>query len=160
VLLPTRAHAAGNDQAEAWKSIQLVRHDGTSFSLNAVPGRVVVAALWGSFCSTCRAEVPALLRLQQEVGEDRLGVVLLSHPLFWNEDYPAAERMGLATKAATAAPDTDYDVLATAFGMRGTSLEVPQSLVYARSGSNLSPVYRKTGGVNWQGGEVARFLRS
>jgi thiol-disulfide isomerase/thioredoxin len=119
----------------------------------------VVAALWGSFCSTCRQEVPALLRLQQEMGEDRLGVVLLSHPLFWGEDYPAAERMGLAAKAATAAPDTDYDLLATAFGMSGTSLEVPQSLVYARSGSELSPVYRKTGGVNWQGGEVARILR-
>jgi hypothetical protein len=67
--------------------------------------------------------------------------------------------MGLANMAATPAPDTDWDTLATAFGMKGTSLEVPQSLVYARSGAELSPIYRKTGGVNWEGGDIAARIR-
>jgi thiol-disulfide isomerase/thioredoxin len=157
LLLPKAARAETNAQAEAWKSIRLVRHDGSQFALRDVPGQVVVTALWGAFCSVCRAEIPALLRAQDDIGAKRLGLVLISHPLFWEEDLKAAARLGLTEHAATAAPDTDWDRLSTAWAMQGTSVEVPQALVYRRgSGADLSLVYRKTGGMN---GELMARIR-
>ncbi len=161
LMLPSPAKADSTAQADALRSIDLVRHDGSKFKLESVQGKVVVAAIWGAFCSVCRAEVPQLMQLQQRMGEQELGVVLLSHPLFWQEDYAAAQRLGLAEHAATASMDEDFDKLAIAFGLQGTSLEVPQSLLYARAQpqGTLSPVAHKMGNVNWQSGEMLNRLR-
>jgi thiol-disulfide isomerase/thioredoxin len=156
-LLPATRRPADTAQSEVWtNNIELVRHDGVPFKLATVPGRVVIVSLWGAFCSTCRAELPALMRLQNLYGPASVGIVLAGFPQFWNEDYPAAMRYGYGANVATVAPDTSNETLETAFALDGTALEVPQALVYARSddSSGLALLYIKKGPVRWSDGPV------
>jgi cytochrome c biogenesis protein CcmG/thiol:disulfide interchange protein DsbE len=53
--------------------------NGYPWSLQALRGRVVVENFWASWCSPCRAETPALVRLQnryRERGLDVAGIVV------------------------------------------------------------------------------------
>lgn len=49
--------------------------DGDSASLRDLSGRVVVLNLWGTWCPPCRAEIPHLVDLQEEI-EPRGGTVV------------------------------------------------------------------------------------
>ena len=40
--------------------------DGGTFDLESLRGNIVLLAFWASWCSPCRAELPALTRLQKE----------------------------------------------------------------------------------------------
>ncbi len=47
-------------------------------SIEAFKGKVVLLNLWATWCSPCREEMPALDRLQNEMGSDRFEVVAVS----------------------------------------------------------------------------------
>ncbi len=51
---------------------------GAQLSLKDWEGRVVLLNLWATWCAPCRKEMPALDRLQSELGSDRFEVVALS----------------------------------------------------------------------------------
>ena len=51
-------------------AIALQSLEGTSFSLEEMRGQVVVLAFWASWCGPCRAELPALQQLQQQLSDD------------------------------------------------------------------------------------------
>ena len=52
--------------------------EGKDRTLAEWRGRVVLLNLWATWCLPCRKEMPALDRLQQELGSDRFEVVALS----------------------------------------------------------------------------------
>ena len=51
---------------------------GAPRSLADFKGRVVLLNLWATWCAPCRKEMPALDRLQKELGGDRFEVVAMS----------------------------------------------------------------------------------
>lgn len=49
--------------------------DGGSFDLSAHRGEVVLLNFWATWCAPCRYEIPDLIELQEEYGDDGLQVV-------------------------------------------------------------------------------------
>jgi hypothetical protein len=139
----------------------LVRHDQTRFRLPSLPNPLVVTALWGSFCTICRREIPDLARLPGQFAAGGIGLVFLSHPDFWTADYAAASQMGFADHAVTVPADTDPDLLNAAFNMQGETLAVPQSLIFARSvsGGGLALSFSQLGSMDWQDPALLDRLR-
>ncbi|MCE4223027.1 TlpA family protein disulfide reductase [Methylobacterium sp. C25] len=52
--------------------------DGTDTDLTALKGRALLVNLWATWCAPCKAEMPALDRLQAEFGGDRFRVVTIN----------------------------------------------------------------------------------
>lgn len=52
--------------------------DGKSWTVGDLPGRVLVVCFWAAWCPQCRAELPALERLQSAVSAEQLRVVLVN----------------------------------------------------------------------------------
>jgi thiol-disulfide isomerase/thioredoxin len=151
------AHASGLGRADLWKTMKLVRHDGTKFTLADRPSRVVVAAIWVSFCQPCLAELPQLRRLPQLLGADNVDVVLISHPDEWASDYPVAVRNGLGAQAATIDRSVSRQTVAAAFSLQDGALDLPQSFAFARP--DMRTVHSALGPVNWANADMVGRLR-
>jgi len=52
--------------------------DGASIALDDFRGRTVLLNLWATWCAPCKAEMPALDRLQAALGGDRFEVVAIN----------------------------------------------------------------------------------
>lgn len=53
-------------------------HDGRELKIADFAGKVVLMNLWATWCAPCRAEMPALDRLQQELGGTDFEVVAIN----------------------------------------------------------------------------------
>ncbi len=155
--VPT-ARAAGLGRAELWKTMKLVRSNGRTFTLNELPGSVVVAYIWGSYCPACVDQLPLLRRLPQAVGNRSLEVVLIGPSDEWASDYAMASRYGMGGQVATIDRLEPSARVAAAFGMEedGT-LDVPQSFVFARP--DLRLVHSELGTTSWSNPGMVALLR-
>jgi thiol-disulfide isomerase/thioredoxin len=63
---------------EALPDITFNDGTGKELKLSDFKGRTVLLNLWATWCAPCREEMPALNRLQQELGSDAFEVVALS----------------------------------------------------------------------------------
>lgn len=52
--------------------------DGKDLALRDFKGKTVLLNLWATWCAPCRKEMPALDRLQQEMGSDKFEVVAVN----------------------------------------------------------------------------------
>ena len=58
--------------------VQFVNAEGKPVTLKDWSGKVVLLNLWATWCAPCRAEMPALDRLQAALGSDKFEVVALA----------------------------------------------------------------------------------
>ena len=65
-------------EPEALADIAFVDGTGAAKTLAGFKGRVVLLNVWATWCVPCRKEMPALDRLQKELGSDKFEVVALS----------------------------------------------------------------------------------
>ena len=64
-------------EPEALPVVTFTDADGKARTLADWKGRVVLLNLWATWCAPCRHEMPALDRLQKELGSDKFEVVAL-----------------------------------------------------------------------------------
>ena len=69
--------------------------DGSAFSLAAQRGKVVVLNFWATWCAPCRAEMPALQRLRDRLGKDRIEVIAVNFQENAARIAPFVERLKL-----------------------------------------------------------------
>ncbi|HPG89028.1 MAG TPA: redoxin family protein, partial [Hyphomicrobium sp.] len=77
-----KSDAKGNHMAafvtkktpEALPDITFTDGNGKELKLSDFKGRTVLLNLWATWCAPCREEMPALNRLQQELGSDSFEV--------------------------------------------------------------------------------------
>jgi thiol-disulfide isomerase/thioredoxin len=113
-------------------------------------GKVVLLNLWATWCLPCRKEMPALDRLQRELGSDRFEVVALS-----------VDRTGLAG-ARKFLDETKVEKLALyadgtarmANTLRAAGL--PATLLIDRDGREVG---RLLGPAEWDGEDAKRLIR-
>ena len=65
-------------EPEALGDISFVDGTGAAKTLADFKGRVVLLNVWATWCVPCRKEMPALDRLQKDLGSDKFEVVALS----------------------------------------------------------------------------------
>lgn len=59
-------------------SISFLDPDGKKIALSQFQGKTVLLNLWATWCAPCRAEMPALDRLQASLGSEKFEVVALN----------------------------------------------------------------------------------
>lgn len=65
-------------KAQSFSDLAFLAPDGSQMTLADFRGRTVLLNLWATWCAPCRKEMPALDRLQAELGSEAFEVVTVS----------------------------------------------------------------------------------
>lgn len=125
--------------------------DGNELTLDDFKGRVVLLNLWATWCAPCREEMPALDRLEAELGSDDFLVLALS-----------LDRGGIE-KPRDFLEEIEIGNLALYHdktGRMGTQLGafgLPTTLLIGRDGKSLG---RLVGPAHWDGGTAVKLIQA
>ena len=128
---------------------------GAKLSLADFRGKALLLNLWATWCVPCRAEMPALDRLQQSAGADDFQVVAVNVDTA-RLDRPKAflDAIGVKSLARYADPSADsFEALRLA----GKALGLPTSLLIDKDGCELGIV---AGPVNWDSDDAAKVVEA
>jgi thiol-disulfide isomerase/thioredoxin len=113
-------------------------------------GRIVLLNLWATWCLPCRKEMPALDRLQREMGSDKFEVVAVSVD---RAGLPGARKFLDETKAEKLALYADGTArMATTLRAAG----LPVTLLLNAQGREIG---RLLGPAEWDGEDARRLIR-
>jgi len=129
------------------------RADGSKTSLADFRGRAALLNLWATWCVPCRAEMPALDKLQVEEGGKDFEVVAV------NVDTARLERRGafldgVGVKALARYADPSGDAFET-LREDGRALGLPVSLLIDRAGCEVAGV---AGPLKWDSADAAALI--
>lgn len=123
--------------ASAVATAEIKNLDGTAFTVNDKKGKVVLLNLWATWCGPCRAEMPALVRMQDKHGAQGFEVIGL------NTDDEEVEKIN----AFAVTMKLNYPLAWADTGLQSSLLKIskfpgiPQSFLLDREG-NLRGVFR------------------
>jgi thiol-disulfide isomerase/thioredoxin len=129
--------------------------DGSDTKLSSFRGRTVLLNLWATWCAPCRHEMPALDRLQAELGGPDFEVVAINIDQR-NPDKPLAflKDIGVSRLAHYTDPSArvfqDLRAASRALGM-------PTTILIDREGCELALLH---GPADWASADALRLLRS
>jgi thiol-disulfide isomerase/thioredoxin len=128
--------------------------EGAPTSLAAFKGKTLLVNIWATWCVPCRAEMPALDRLQEQLGSDRFQVVAVNVDTNHLE-RPKALFEELKIKALTLYADPKAEVF---FKLRqgGGLMGLPTTFLVDSLGCELG---RMSGPANWDSPEALALLR-
>ena len=129
------------------------REDGGKLTLADFHGRAVLLNLWATWCVPCRAEMPALDRLQAAKGDQGFEVVAV------NVDTARLERRGafldsVGVKALARYADPSGDAFET-LRRDGKALGLPVTLIIDKDGCEVGAV---EGGIKWDSAEAQALV--
>jgi thiol-disulfide isomerase/thioredoxin len=129
------------------------REDGGKVTLADFRGRTVLLNLWATWCVPCRAEMPALDRLQAAKGDQGFEVVAV------NVDTARLERRAafldsIGVKALARYADPSGDVFET-LRRDGKALGLPVTLIVDKDGCEIGAV---EGAVQWDSAEAEALV--
>ena len=135
---------------KAIPELRFVDGAGRALSLADFRGKVVVLNIWATWCAPCREEMPALDRLQAQLGGERFQVVALSVD---QQGVPIARKffseVGIKTLPLYVDPSAKAAFTLDAAGL-------PATLLVDRAGREIG---RHLGAVKWDSPEVLARLR-
>ena len=129
------------------------REGGGKQTLADFRGRAVLLNLWATWCVPCRAEMPALDRLQAAKGDQGFEVVAVNVDTA-RLDRRAAFLDSIGVKALTRYADPSGDVFET-LRKDGKALGLPVTLVIDKDGCEIGAV---EGGVKWDSAEAEALV--
>jgi thiol-disulfide isomerase/thioredoxin len=124
--------------------------EGRAHTLADFRGKVVLLNIWATWCDPCREEMPALDRLQAQLGGERFQVVAVSV----DEQGQAIARKFYARIGIKALPLYIDPTAKAAFTVDAAGL--PASLLIDRQGREIG---RHLGAVKWDEPAVVERLR-
>jgi thiol-disulfide isomerase/thioredoxin len=129
------------------------RGDGSKTALADFRGRAVLLNVWATWCVPCRAEIPALDKLQTEKGGKDFEVVAV------NVDTARLERRGafldgIGVKALARYADPSGDAFET-LRRDGQALGLPVSLLIDRDGCEVASV---AGPLRWDSADAKALI--
>jgi thiol-disulfide isomerase/thioredoxin len=130
-LNPPVTSAELDRQIHALRSVELVDANGKTFDWNAQPHAVIWINEWANWCVPCRMEFANMKALRDRVGRNKLRIVLLSAPKFWDADKKLAKELGLPFEMATPQHESAVDAKAIDLGI------YPNSSFMRASGEGL-----------------------
>jgi len=126
-ILQGRVRLLAADSAPVATTLVLRDLEGRSFSLRDHAGEVVLLNLWASWCAPCRAEIPGMSRLHEELGPRGLVVLGLNvEELSWDQLARVSAELGVT-----------YPVVRPGGALTGTfapPAQIPHTWLIDRSG--------------------------
>lgn len=156
---PAAKAAKGNHMAafvtkktpEALPDITFNDGTGKELKLSDFKGRTILLNLWATWCAPCREEMPALNRLQQELGSDAFEVVALSLD---RQGLEASKKFLDEVKATSLKPYID------ATAKQGTVLKLvgmPTTILINKDGLEVG---RLAGPAEWDSADAKALIQS
>jgi thiol-disulfide isomerase/thioredoxin len=138
-------------QPEPLPDIRFVNGSGGEVSLASFKGKVVLLNVWATWCAPCREEMPALDKLQAELGSDKFQVVAL-----------AVDKSGIdgAKKFLADIKTERLEAYADPTAKEGTRLKVigmPTTILIDREGREIG---RLIGPAKWDSAEAKRLIEA
>lgn len=129
------------------------REDGGKLTLADFRGRAVLLNLWATWCVPCRAEMPALDRLQAAKGDQSFEVVAVNIETARLERRAAfLDSVGVKALARYADPSGDaFETLRR----DGKALGLPVTLIIDKDGCEVGAV---EGGIKWDSAEAQALV--
>jgi thiol-disulfide isomerase/thioredoxin len=151
--IPPRAEMGKFTDAAAPRALPPLRFidsSGRAMSLENFRGRVILLNLWATWCGPCVKEMPALDRLQTELGSPAFQVV----PLSVDRDgaatvIPFLEKLGIRSLVPY------LDIKGSSLKLLGTQ-GLPTTLLIDRDGREVA---RMLGGAEWDSPAVRGIIR-
>jgi thiol-disulfide isomerase/thioredoxin len=136
-------------------SFAFERPDGDKATLADFKGRAVLFNLWATWCAPCRAEMPALDRLEASQGGPGFQVVAV------NVDTARLEKRAafldsIGVKTLTRYADPSGDAFET-LRRDGKALGLPVTLVIDKDGCELASV---EGGAKWDSADAQALVQA
>jgi thiol-disulfide isomerase/thioredoxin len=139
------------DQPRSLPDIRFVDGEGRSLSLQEFRNRPVLLNIWATWCVPCRQEMPALDRLQADVGASELFVLALSID---RQGMPVVKKfyqeLGVVSLGA-------YIDQAGEVSSELNTIGVPTTLLIDREGREIG---RKVGAAEWDSREIVALIRA
>jgi thiol-disulfide isomerase/thioredoxin len=129
--------------------------DGAKLTLADFRGRAVLLNLWATWCVPCRAEMPALDRLQARAGGENFEVAAVNVDTA-RLDRPKAFLDAIGVKSLARYADPSGDAFES-LRLAGKALGLPTSLLIDREGCELGVV---AGPVNWDSDDAAKLVEA
>jgi thiol-disulfide isomerase/thioredoxin len=133
--------------------ISFVDGDGRKLTLADFKGRNVLLNLWATWCVPCRAEMPALDRLQAKMGGADFQVVAVNIDTS-RLDRPKAFLAEAGVKNLSRYADSSADSF-EALRVAGKALGLPTSLLIGPDGCELAVM---AGPAQWDSGDAAKLV--
>jgi thiol-disulfide isomerase/thioredoxin len=127
--------------------------DGKKLTLADFKGRSVLLNLWATWCVPCRAEMPALDRLQAKMGGADFEVVAVNIDTS-RLDRPKAFLAEAGVKNLSRYADSSADSF-EALKVAGKALGLPTSLLIGPDGCELAVM---AGPAQWDSGDAAKLV--
>jgi thiol-disulfide isomerase/thioredoxin len=132
-------------------AIEFVDGDGATKSLADFKGKVVLLNIWASWCVPCREEMPALDKLETELGDKHFAVVAVNI----DKGGPDKARAFLAETGATHLPL--YTEPSSKLFAALKAVGMPTTLVLDRDGREIG---RLVGPADWSSPEAKRVIEA
>src|SRR5690606_15387625 len=154
VVLATGVMNPDTESSDARKelfeySFSVMTPDGATVDFNAYRGKTVFLNLWATWCGPCRAEMPSIQKLYEQVGSDSIQFVMLS-----------IDRPKDLQKVKNYVATNKYTFPVFMAGDLPSQLQVriiPSTFVISPDGTI---VYKKTGMANYNTAKFRKFLHS
>lgn len=138
------------DQPRALPELRFTDGEGRSLSLQDLRGKPILLNIWATWCIPCREEMPALDRLQAELGASQLLVLPLSID---RQGLPVVkkfyEELGLTSLGI-------YIDQSRKAASELNVVGVPTTLLIDRDGREIA---RKIGPEEWDSPEIVALIR-
>lgn len=129
--------------------------EGKPLSLNDFRGRTVLLNLWATWCVPCRAEMPALNRLQQELGSDAFEVVAVN--IDTRDPEKAIQWLGdNGIDRLTPYSDPKAKIFQT-LRSEGKAFGMPTTILIDAQGCALGHL---AGAAEWASGDALKLVRA
>jgi thiol-disulfide isomerase/thioredoxin len=138
-------------QPEPLPDIRFLNGSGAEESLASFKGKVVLLNVWATWCAPCREEMPALDKLEAQLGSDRFQVVALAVDKSGIDG--ARKFMGdiKVEKLAVYADPTAKE------GLRLKVIGMPTTILIDKEGLEIG---RLIGPANWDSPEAKRLIEA
>jgi thiol-disulfide isomerase/thioredoxin len=126
--------------------------EGKEFSLSSFKGQVVLLNFWATWCPPCRAEMPAMEELYQELKDEGFTILAISS----RDSRETKEKVVeyIAREAYTF--PVFFDETASAIPGFYRTGSIPTSFVIDKDGRVIA---RLVGAYEWNGSEITALLR-
>jgi len=129
--------------------------DGAATTIGANGGRVTLVNLWATWCAPCRKEMPALDRLQAELGGETFAVLPINIDI-GDAGKPRAFLKSIKTE--NLALNTDPDMASfEAMKKRGLALGLPVTALIDRQGCLIGHM---NGPAEWDSDDAKALIRA
>jgi thiol-disulfide isomerase/thioredoxin len=77
-LVPVQQFFMPNRFGTKCPDFEITTLDGKNITLSSLAGKEVMFVFWATWCPPCRNEIPYIIQLRNEIGEDKLEIIAFS----------------------------------------------------------------------------------